>query len=56
MRAKELKRELKIKYYEEYLIYLTEKVSVRRSMDTGGLCDSDSVCSQDCLVLCNWRE
>ena len=36
-RAKELTTELINKYSQEYVIYLTEKVSVRRSMDTEGL-------------------
>ena len=45
-RAEELKRELLNKYSEEYQIYLTEKVSVRRSMEIG----DTSVCSQ--TVLC----
>ena len=49
-RAEELKRELLNKYSEEYQIYLTEKVSVRRSMEIG----DTSVCSQDCPVLSQW--
>ena len=39
VRAEELKRDLINEYTEEHLVYLTEKVSVRGSMDIGGLCD-----------------
>ena len=52
VRAEELKRDLINEYTDEHLVYLTEKVSVRRSMDIGGLCDNYSLCTQDCLVQC----
>ena len=52
VRAEDRKRDLINQYSEENLICLTKKFSVRRCMDIGGLCDTYTVCSQNCLVQC----